>query len=512
MFLEASISIIIMENMDYLDLKKEARHRILLFTGYACIAVAIGLTSTVLLHQAYGFGVQKDGNVTQNGLAFFSSQPNPANVIIDGKPTRYSTNTRVSLASGIYNVELSRAGYNSWERTIEIKGGGVHHFDHPFLIPTTLTTREVKAYSPAPGLTIQSSDRRWLMVQQPNSMLGFEVFDLKSPEKPPTTLTLPSTLVTKTTGPQSWKYISWASDNENVLLEHIYDGKSEFVLVNRTAPEESRNLNSLLGVQPSKLTFIDKKFDKYYLYNQTSRTLQTASISAPTPVTVLENVIAYKSYGTDTILYATDKDLPTGTVAVRLKSGDKTYNIRTFAAGSNYLLDLTKYSGDLYVVAGSSSLGKVYIYKDPIGQTNTIDQAQSPTKKSNPPVSVLRVNAANYISFSNSAQFIMAQNGNQYGVYDFENERVYNYTTSQPMDSPAVNATWMDGSRLSYVSGGKTFIFDYDYTNPQFLSAASGNYLPAFSPDYKSVYTLSPAAVVAQINLLETSLRTAPDR
>ena len=501
-----------MVNMDYLDPKKEARHRIVLFTGYACIAVAIGLTSMVLLYQAYGFGVQKNGNVTQNGLAFFSSQPNPANVVIDGKPTRYSTNTRVSLASGVYNVDLSRAGYNSWKRTIEIKGGGVHHFDHPFLIPSTLTTKEVKAYSPAPGFTAQSSDRRWLMVQQPNSILGFDVFDLKSPEKPPVILNLPANLVTKTTGPQSWKYVSWASDNENVLLEHVYDGKSEFVLVNRTAPEESRNLNNLLGVQPSKLTLIDKKFDKYHLYNQTNRTLQTASISAPTPVTVLENVIAYKSYGNDTILYATDKDQPAGTIVIRLKSGDNTYNIRTFAAGSNYLLDLTKYSGDLYVAAGSSALGKVYIYKDPIGQNNTIDRSQSPAKKSNPPVSVLRVNAASYMSFSNSAQFIMAQNGNQYGVYDFENERVYNYTTSQPMDSPAVNATWMDGSRLSYVSGGKTFIFDYDYTNPQFLSPAGSNYLPAFSPNYKAVYTFRPAAIPAQINLVETSLRTVADK
>ena len=123
----------------------------------------------------------------------------------------------------------------------------------------------------------------------------------------------------------------------------------------------------------------------------------------------------------------------------------------------------------------------------------------------------MRLNAANYISFSNTAQFIMAQNGNQYGVYDFENERGYNYTTSQPMDAPAINAFWMDGSRMTYVSGGKTFIFDYDYTNQQFLSSASSSYLPAFSSNYKFVYTMSPGATAPQINLTETSLRTPED-
>ena len=495
-----------MVNMDYLDTKKEARHRIVLFTGYVFIAVAIGLTSMVLLYQAYGFGVQKNGDVVQNGLAFFSSQPNPANVVIDGKPTRYSTNTRVSLPSGVYNVELSREGYNSWKRTVEIEGGGVQRFDHPFLIPTKLTTNEIKAFNPAPGITTQSPDRRWLMVQSPNSFTSFEVFDLKSPEKAPITLNLPANVVTPSTGPQSWKLVSWASDNENVLLEHLFGGKSEFVLINRTAPTESRNLNSLLAVQPTKITLQDNKFDKYYIYNQAGRTIQSASISAPTPVPVLDNVIAYKTYGKDTILYATDSGQPAGTIAIRLKSGSETYNIRKFAAGSNYLLDLAKYSGDIYLVTGSSNLGKVYVYKDPIGQI------KSKTSKIPTPEHVLRVNAPNYISFSNNAQFIMAQNGNQYAVYDFENEKGYNYATSQPMDSPAASATWMDGSRLTYVSNGKTFIFDYDYTNPQFLSPASSNYLPAFSSDYKFVYTMSLGAPAPQINLTQTSLRTQADQ
>ena len=56
----------------------------------------------------------------------------------------------------------------------------------------------------------------------------------------------------------------------------------------------------------------------------------------------------------------------------------------------------------------------------------------------------------------------------------------------------------MDGDRLTYVSGGKMLIFDYDNTNRQVLIPADGRYEPAFTPDYKSVYTLSPAAVTAK--------------
>jgi hypothetical protein len=489
--------------MDYLDPKKEARHRLTLFAGYACIAVAIALTTLVLLYQAYGFGVTKNGDVTQNGLAFFSSQPSPANIVINGKPSKYSTNTRIAMLSGIYKIELVRDGYRNWQRTIEIDGGSVQHFDYPFLIPNDLRDKKIQSFAAAPALSTQSPDRRWLVIAQPNSFTSFEVFDLKSPEKAPTSITLPDNVLTKAAAAQSLELVSWASDNDHILLRHNYDGKIEYVLIERSAPEKSVNLNTTLSATPSKLTLSDKKYDKYHL--MTGGNLQTASLSEPNPVTIEQHVLAYQTYGEDTVLYATDADVAAGKVAIRLATGGKTYTVRTFPAGSTYLLDLTKYSDVLYVAAGSSNLNKVYIYKDPAGQLN------SKPKQAPVPTQVLRVNAPNYLSFSNSAQFIMAQNGSQYGVYDFENKRGYNYTAAEPLDAPATHATWMDGNRLTYVSNGQTLIFDFDHTNPQKLQSASSAYLPAFSPDYKFVYTLR-GATAPQIDLMQTSLRTAADQ
>ncbi|MCA9334368.1 PEGA domain-containing protein, partial [Candidatus Saccharibacteria bacterium] len=153
--------------MDYLDTKKERRHSIILFTGYICIAIAIALTAIILLYQAYGFGVTRKGDVTQNGLLFFSSQPNPANISVNGKLTRYTTNTRLSILSGVYKFEITRDGYRNWERMIEVEGGAVQHFDYPFLIPSKLSDKKIKTFATAPRFTTQSPDRRWLVVLQP---------------------------------------------------------------------------------------------------------------------------------------------------------------------------------------------------------------------------------------------------------------------------------------------------------------------------------------------------------
>lgn len=83
--------------------------------------------------------------------------------------------------------------------------------------------------------------------------------------------------------------------------------------------------------------------------------------------------------------------------------------------------------------------------------------------------------------------------------------------TKEPIDAPQEHANWMDGNRLLYVSGGKLVVFDYDYSNLHGLMASSSAYLPAFSPDYKLVYSLSPNAA-AQLDLVKTFLRTTPDR
>lgn len=490
--------------MDYLDTKKEARHHIILFAGYICIAIAIVLTAIVLLYQAYGFGVTRKGDVTQNGLLFFSSQPNPANIVVDGKVSRYSTNTRMAMLSGVYRFELIREGYRNWERKIDVEGGKVQHYDYPLLIPNELTEKKTKTYSGAPAFTTQSPDRRWLVVQQPGSMIGFEVIDLKNPTKESAEITLPASIIAKAATSESYEIVSWASNNDHFLLKHNFDDKSEYILTSRTKSDESRNLNTTLSVTPAKLTLVDKKFDEYYLLN--NGTLQKASLTDPTLVTLKEQVLAYQTYGDDTVLYATDAEVAPEKTAIRLAVGDKdVYDIRTFPTSPDYLLDLTKYSDKLFVVAAATNQQKTYVYEDPIGQI------KERPKQFPAPIQVLRVTNPNYLSFSHSAQFVMVQNGNHYGVYDAENERGYNYTASEPIDAPATHATWMDGNRLTYVSGGRTLIFDYDHNNAQFLLPASSNYLPAFSPDYKFVYTFRSGAQ-SQMDLMQTSLRSKADQ
>lgn len=491
--------------MDYLDPKKQFRHNIILMVGYVLIGVGILIATVILLQVAYGYARGKDGQIIQNGFVFVSSQPHPALIYTNGQLNKARTNTRLTLPAGQYTVQLKRSGYRDWQRTVNVLGGDLQHFDYPLLIPTTLSSVKVKNYDVAPVLSTQSPDHRWLVVQPQASAAVFDLYDLKDPTKvSPTTITIPAALVSKSSGDQSWQAVEWSNDNVHVLLQHNTADKVEFIVLDRQSPDQSVNLGTVLSAAPTAVSLSNKKYDQYYLYNAGDHTLLTASLRSPTPVPYLDHVLAYKSYSDNTVLYITDADAPVGKVLVRMRVGDKTYTLRELAAGSSYIADLTQYNGDLYVLTGSSSDSKAYIYKNPI------DQLDANPKRPAIALRVLRIAQPSFGSFSANTQFIMAENGPNVAAYDIENNKAYAYTLATPLDGPQLHLAWMDGDRLVYVSQGKLVMLDYDNTNRQELVTSVAGYAPAFAPDFKYLYSLSPNS--QQTTLQQTSLLSAADR
>ena len=491
--------------MDYLDPKKRLQHAVMLMTGYVLIGIGILIGTTLLLYKAYGYGLDKNGQVIQNGLVFVSSQPHPASIYLDGTLNKVRTNSRLPLPAGKYTMKLLRTGYRPWQRDIQVAGGDVQHFDYPLLVPTTLAATKLKAYDTAPALSTQSPDHRWLLVQPQATAATFELYDLKDPAKVvPLAIALPASVAEKTTGNQSWQAVEWSNDNVHVLLQHTTADKVEFIVVDRQNPDQSVNLNTVLSVVPTAVSLNNKKYDQYYLYNAADHSLQTATLRAPTPAPYLDHVLAYKSYGDNTVLYVTDANAPAGKVLVRMRVGTKQYDVRELTAGQTYVADLTQYSGDLYVLTGSSVDSRVYIYKNPTRQLDA--QPNHPAI----PVRVLRIAQPTYGSFSANTQFIMAENGSNVAVYDIENNKAYIYALASPIDAPQTHLAWMDGDRLVYVSQGKLVMIDYDNANRQELLASASAYAPDFAPDYKYLYVLE--AVGTQTLLQQASLLSPADR
>lgn len=494
--------------MDFLDPKKTRKLTIQLFVGYFLVTVMILLATATLVYYSYGYNVNRNGDLVQKGLVFVSSQPSGAELLVDDKRAA-TTNTKLNLASGRYDLKLTRNGYRDWNRTITVDGGDVSHYVYPLLLPSRLDTNDLKTFETAPSLTSQSPDRRWLVALTDVTAGTFDVFDLNRGQDQvaeSTTFSVPADLMTASTTSPRWEVMEWSNNNRHVLLKRHFTNEAgeqvEYILADRQRPEGSYNLSREFGVTSTELTLRDKKPDQYYLYDTTSQQLSTASLDDPTPVVEVEGVIAYKTHDTDTILYVTAEEADAGRVSVKFRQGTKEYLVRSVAASERYLLDVARYEGDWYVVAGSQAENRIFVYK------NLVEQLQDVKKPE--VLYALRLAKPAAVSFSANAQFVLAQNGEAFHVYDIENTRSYRYSAHFPIDQPQSKALWMDGNRLTYASEGKQVLFEYDNINRRELAPASATFLSAYDREYKYIYTFTTQED-GSLKLSSTALRTAGD-
>jgi len=495
--------------MDFLDPKKTRRLTIQLFIGYFLVTVMVVLATAILVHYSYGYNVNRKGDLVQKGLVFVSSQPSGARLFIDNKQID-TTNAKLNLQSGKYKLTLKRDGYRDWSRNIIVDGGDVSHYVYPLLIPNRLQTNELKTFDTAPALTSQSPDRRWLVALTDVNTGTFEVFDLNRKQNQvaeTVSFSVPNNLMTASTGAVRWEVLEWSTNNRHMLLKRHFvaeDGTEQFeyILADRQRPDGSYNLSRELRANPTELTLRDKKPDSYYLYDATTKELSTASLGEPRPVVVVKEVEAYKTHDTNTVVYATTEGAEPGKVSIKVRQRDKEHTIRNVTTSEKYLLDIARYEGDWYVVLGSQVDSRVYIYKNPVEQIQSDKKPEA--------LYALRLNKPISVSFSANAQFVLTQNGKAFHIYDLENVRSYRYSAKYPVDEPQSRAQWMDSNRLTYASGGKQVIFDYDNINRRELAPASATYLSAFDREYRYLYTFTQNDSGALV-LSSTALRTQND-
>jgi len=399
--------------MDFLDPKAARRHQILLLIGYGLIAIAITGVSLVLLYRSSGYTLKSNGNVLQSGLVFTSSQPTGAKIYLNQVDSGRRTNTKLDLTSGQYNLRISRDGYTEWQRDITVDGGKVIRFDYPMLFPKKPVIKGVGEHSKVAFAT-QSPNKRWLLLADGTRQGVIAQYDIKVPDKPNVSeFTIPSSVITLEGDNHQWEVIEWASSSNHVLLLHNFSlsgiASHEYILLNRDSPLESRNVTRDIDLTPEEtVTLHDKRVQRYYVYSPTTKLLRLVTADNATASVAASNVIAYKTYGNDKILYITDnypagKPITSAVYAVLQEGVDRTAIRKFNASAETYLLNMAEYDNKWYVAVGSSNDKGVYIYLNPQSlvktNANTLPGAWR----------FLGVDKPNYLAFSDNTRFILAE-------------------------------------------------------------------------------------------------------
>jgi hypothetical protein len=494
--------------MDFLDPRKYRRQKITLMVGYVLIAIAIGLGTIVLVYGAYGYGINtKNGDIVQNGLLFVDSKPGGADIFLNNKSINQTTSARLVLPAKDYDILIKKTGYRDWERKFTLDEHTISRFVYPFLFPNKPVTATLKNYLGQPPLFMQSPDRHWLLVQIPDpasKTVTFDEYDTNDFTKPSVPVTLPTALLTKTASATSTlTEVDWSSDNNHVLLRHDMPEGNEFVILDRNSPEKSVNVNKTLSINPLQVAFKNKKADQLYIYMQQGGTLQVADLGKPLlNEPILKNIVAFKPYGNNLISYVTLNNMPAGKAQARIWNNGKSYPLYAFNAGDKYLLDIASFDSHTYFTAGSSTDGRINIYRDPLNDIQNTNTGRAV------PIMALRAQGASKVGFSDNARFIAIEGGQNFGVYDIETGNEYQYALKAPITEPL---HWMDGHRLIGNSNGNVFVMDYDSSNQQTLVPSNSNLGGYFSRNYNQMYTLTPATGSTNVTFERVDMRAGTD-
>ncbi|MGH7157348.1 MAG: PEGA domain-containing protein [Candidatus Saccharimonadales bacterium] len=495
--------------MDYLDPRKRRAYHIRLVVGYILVAIVIGLGTIIIVYGANGYGFNtKTGQIVQNGLVFVDSQPSGAAIYLNNDEQGSNTSARLILPAGNYTLTLKKAGYRNWSSEFILNGQTVARYAYPFLFPVTPVTTNLKTYTSNPGLITQTPNQQWLLVENNEASTTSPVFD----EYDTTTLdkttpsvqqvSIPAGILTNYSSASALKEVEWSTDNNNLLLQHTYSGGNEFIVFNRAHPDQSFNVNTMFGANPSQVNLFNKSTSQLYIYNQDG-TLQLGDTSAKTlgPV-LLKQVLAFKPYGKNLITYVTKANEPVGMVAARIWSNGTTYKLNEFTAGTTYLIDAAQYQGNFYYAASSNTVDRVNIYKNPL------NDLQNPSTGKALPKLALHITGAQQIGFSKNARLIGAENGQRFAVYDIETGSLYQYPLSNQLAS---NMAWMDGNRFIGESDGKIFVMDFDGTNKQRLVPTNEAVGGLFSANYNHLLTTATAPDGTSVILQDVDMRAGTD-
>lgn len=492
--------------MDFLDPKKKRAHNIRLYIGYILMAIVLAIGSWMLLMEAYGYDVsRKTGGLIHNGMVFVDAHPEEAQVYLNGEHET-TTRARLVLPEGKYTVKMTRDGYRPWERTFQLLGSKIERLDYAFLFPNELQQEDVQLYAKTPSFATQSPDRRWVVVLRPDTTDTFEVTDLRDNNNATKTIRLPASILTSTKGQHSYKPIEWSTDNRHFIVQHVFAGGSEFLMLDHEEPERSYNINKNLSMNPSQVALRSKKHDTLHVLDKAGGTLRFVDVTSGKREAILERVHAFKSYGDDLILYVTDANTGSGKVEARVLHEKITYRMRAMPSAKSYLVDVSRYKDRWYFAVATSADKQAFVYSD------FFEQAAQTGMRLPGPIAALRLNAApQYIGFSANTRFVSIQAGSEFSVYDAEHDRQYRYDTKLKV-APTTKAVWMDGHRFMMVSEEQLYVFDYDGINQQLLTHSYHQH-GFFDRDYDNLYTIGRSPLVTnRSSLARASMRIPADR
>ena len=436
------------------------------------MVIAVIATVSILALVVSGYWVNSDFKIERQGLLQIYSTPTGADVEIDNSPASWlqRTNTSKTLSAGEHSIKLTKEGYDSWSRTINITEGLLYRLHYPRLF---LNNRTVEVAFDFPGnFATVSPDRNTMLLS--NNTTTWQTFNLDSDSATPKSLELIDILPfsnhaeSATTGlfTGQIKTADWAADNEHVLLRIENEGAASWLILNTKNPSNSFNLTKEFNANFSKVEILDSSANNLLVILDGN--LHRVDVPAKQISAILaENVKSFDYYNQE-VVFST----PDVISILKLGNGEVT-KLQDIDTPSDVIV--TKFYDEEYI--GVVRNGSITLYlKNNFEEKNNF---------------AFNIEPAN-IKVGQDGEFIAIYNGGNVATLDLESMELTEWTTETD------SFGWLDGSMIYAVKDGGLNVYDFDGLNHRLLSSNVSSHFPVTITADKYLYYFRDGSLIRE--------------
>lgn len=470
------------------------------------MVVTVIITVLILAFVVSGYWVNSDFQIERQGLLQIYSIPTGADVNVDGNPSSWlqRTNTSKTLAAGEHTIALSKDGYDTWSRTVNITEGLLYRLHYPRLFLKNRAKETALEFSANPHITnaYASPDRNWLLVS--TNSTSWQLLNLDTDNIKPTSLDLSEILPLTNPNETSIASADWANDNEHILLS-IYTDDSHspeglnWLLLNVKNPASSINLTKVFNANFTTVEILDSSASG--LLAVLNGNLHQIDVPARQISAVLvSNIHSFDHYDREVVFSAqkssnesaieksatsdktteetsseasTEPAVEPYFVGFLRLGGDKLNILKTTPTPEQVLI--TKFYDDIYIGTINETSFKLYL-KD-----NFEEKSQF----------ALSFHPENYKVGAYGEAIVMSSAGHILSL-DMEALALTDWSTNTDKFG------WLDGSMLYAVDDGNLNVYDFNGLNHRVLSSNVSARFPVTITSDKYLYYFSDGQLIRE--------------
>lgn len=443
------------------------------------MVLAVVITVTMLAFIVSGYWLNSDFKVERNGLLQISSVPTGADIYIDGDSSWLQrTNTSKVLSSGEHSVKLTKDGYDSWQKTINISEGLLYRIHYPRLF---LQNRTPESLLDVTGTTLATTSPDHNSLILINNTTEWAFINLDSDEIKPEPIDISQIFSSVSLAPDATtglftgtiQDIKWDYDGTHALFKTNNTNTTEWVLLDVKNPTKSINLTKEFGANFNEIQILDNSSNNLLAIRNGN--LHKIDVSGKSISAVLaENVTNFDHYNNEVVFSATTtSETPVNYIGFLKLGDDKITTLEE--TNSPALVTLSRFYDDKYITVLSDHLVSLY-KKEDFTKIKDFELTFQPT----------------FIEVGHNGEFITMSLNNRIATLDMEAMSV---TEWQPSGT---RFGWIDNDMVYTVADNSLTVYDFDGYNQRTIASNVSEHFPAAITNNKWLYYFSDNTLIRE--------------